>query len=151
MEPTAEPTHAPAPTPDPTQAPVTPDKPEVERGTTSAQPEVAPDVDDVPTTVIFEITPLPFDAFISITITATVSPISSRGTIEFAYDGTTTSGLALDGAGQAALTTTAAEGLKVIDVDYSGCIGFLPSSNSGLTDTRVIPEMQAGKGRPQHG
>ena len=74
VEPTAEPTHAPAPTPDPTQAPVTPDKPDVERGTTSAQPEVAPDVDDVPTTVIFEITPLPFDAGDSITITATVEP-----------------------------------------------------------------------------
>ena len=140
-EPTVEPTAEPAVTPDPTEAPAKSDKPDVERGTTSAQPEVAPDVDDVSTSLTFEITPLPFDAGDSITITATVSPVPSCGTVQFAYDGTTTSGLALDGAGQASLTTTAAAGLKVIDADYSGCIGFLPSSNSGLTDTRVIPEI----------
>ena len=104
-EPTVEPTAEPAVTPDPTEAPAKSDKPDADRGTNPdggpAEPEVAPDVDDVPTTVTFEITPLPFDAGDSITITATVSPIPSCGTIQFAYDGTTTSGLALDGAGQA--------------------------------------------------
>jgi hypothetical protein len=144
-EPIAEPTEAPAVTPDPTEAPVKSVKPDVEREATpdggAAQPVVVPDVVDAPTTLTFVVSPETFAAGDAITITATVSPIPSCGTIEITYNGTTSSDLVPDGAGQASVSTTAAPGLKFIDATYSGCVGFEPSSATGLTDTRVIPEL----------
>ena len=141
---TPDPTEVPAVTPDPTQAPVKSNTPDAERGTPdggTAQPEVAPDVVDLETTLTLAVTPVTFDAGDSITITATVSPIPSCGTIDITYNGSTTSGLVPDVAGQAAVTTTAAAGLKSIDATYSGCAGFLTSSGSTLTDTRTTPDI----------
>ena len=103
-----------------TEAPAKSDTPDVESGTAPdggpAEPEVAPDVVDAPTTLTLAVTPVSFNAGDSITITATVSPIPSCGTIEIIYNGSTTSGLAPDLAGQASPSRRRRPpGLKSID------------------------------------
>ena len=117
VEPTAEPTDTPAVTPDKTDAPAKSDTPDVKSGTAPdggpAEPEVAPDVVDAPTTLSLAVTPVSFNAGDSITITATVSPIPSCGTIEIIYNGSTTSGLVPDLAGQAAVTDDGGPGAEV--------------------------------------
>ena len=125
VEPTAEPTEAPVVTPDPTEAPVNPSSqtidPDAAPVGTSAQPEVAPEVVDLSTTLTLGVTPATFSAGDSITITATVEPDPVlRHDRDPSTTEPTTSGLA-DVAGAASVTTTAAAGLTSVDASYSGC------------------------------